>query len=178
MTRTSTRDQILSAAARRFASVGFKGSSLQDIADDVGCSKATLLYHFASKDAILTALIEPAARDLAALIARLAGLDAEAAREVAIEGFADLLVRYRREVALIFDEVMNLFERPAFEGLWPHVQRLVSVCAGGSSDPDDRLMAEVTLAGLAAVVLRRPDSGDPALRASIVRVARRALVPR
>ena len=176
--RTNTRDEILAAAARRFADAGFKGTSLQDIADDVGCSKATLLYHFDSKDAILAALIAPAARELAALSDRIARLDAATARDVAIDGFADLVVRYRREIALIFDELMRMFQRPAFEGIWPHVERLIAACVGQSPDPDDQMLARATLAGLAAVVLNRTDRDDTALRESIVRVARRALLPR
>jgi AcrR family transcriptional regulator len=174
--RTKTRDEILNAAARQFASAGFKGTSLQDIADEVGCSKANLLYHFDGKDAILTALVAPAARDLAALADRLTALDADAARDAAIDGFADLVMRYRREVALIFDELLSIFDRPAFESLWPDIETLLDACAGRSPDPDQRLTAEVTLAGISAVVLNRAD--DPALRASIVRVARRALTPR
>jgi AcrR family transcriptional regulator len=178
MARSKTRDDILSAAARQFAGAGFKGTSLQAIADEVGCSKATLLYHFDGKDAILTALVAPAGRDLAALAGRLAALDADAARDAAIEGFADLVMRYRREVALIFDELLSIFDRPAFEGLWPDIETLLSACAGRSSDPDQRLTAEVTLAGISAVVLNRSDAELPALRDAVVRVARRALVPR
>ena len=45
--------EILAAAARRFAVTGYKGTSLQDIARAVGCSKATVLYHFANKDEIV-----------------------------------------------------------------------------------------------------------------------------
>jgi AcrR family transcriptional regulator len=176
--RTSTRDEILSTAARLFAGAGFKGTSLQAIADEVGCSKATLLYHFDGKDAILTALLAPAARDLAALAGRLTALDPDAAQTAAIEGFAGLVVRYRREVALIFDELLNIFDRPAFEHLQPDIETLLNACAGPGTDPDRRLTAEVTLAGISAVVLNRPDAELPALHDALIRVARRTLVPR
>ena len=176
MARTRTRDEILSTAARLFAGAGFKGTSLQAIADEVGCSKATLLYHFDSKDAILNALLAPAARDLAALAERLAAQDPDKSQIVAIEGFADLVVRYRREVALIFDELVNIFDRPAFEHLQPDIETLLEACAGPGADPDRRLTAEVTLAGISAVVLNRPDTEMPALHDALVRVARRTLI--
>ena len=67
MARGSTREEILSAAAGLFAADGYKGTSLQDIAAAVGCSKATLLYHFATKEMILATLLAPPVRDLVTL---------------------------------------------------------------------------------------------------------------
>ena len=52
-----THGEILAAAARRFAVTGYKGTSLQDIAREVGCSKAAVLYHFAGKEALLAELM-------------------------------------------------------------------------------------------------------------------------
>lgn len=52
----STRDRILDAALDLFTEKGFDGTSLREIAEQLGVTKAALYYHFASKDDILMAL--------------------------------------------------------------------------------------------------------------------------
>lgn len=177
MARNRTRDDILTAAARQFARVGFKGASLHDIAVEVGCSKATLLYHFDSKEAILFTLVAPAARELVDLDTRIGGLDAGAARVAAIEGFIDLVLAYRREVALIRGDLPHVLEQPAFASLQPVTARLIDAFAGRSPDPAARIAAEVMLAGISSIAIDRADDSDGELRPALVRVARRALLP-
>src|SRR5690349_11246858 len=173
MVRTRTRDDIIAAAAELFSRFGFKGTSLQDIAAEVGCSKATLLYHFHSKEAILAALIAPAARELAALDARLATLGGEAARTAAIDGFVDLALRYRREAALIYYGSLDVRESPEFAHLRPLTENLCAAFAARSTGPADCVAAGVVLGGICSVAIGNPD--DLLLRSALADVARRAL---
>jgi len=65
-----TRERILAAALALFAGQGYAGTSIRDIAETVGVTKAALYYHFRSKEEILDALTEPIVAELEALVAR------------------------------------------------------------------------------------------------------------
>lgn len=51
-------DRILQEATRLFAARGFDGVSLQEIADAVGITKQSLLYHYPSKDVLRRSVLE------------------------------------------------------------------------------------------------------------------------
>jgi AcrR family transcriptional regulator len=55
--RTSRRDDLLAAAARRFVQDGLRATTMEDIAREAGAGKATLYRHFANKSDLIDALL-------------------------------------------------------------------------------------------------------------------------
>jgi AcrR family transcriptional regulator len=59
-----TRERILETAAALFREKGYDGTSMAELARNVGITAAGLYWHFGSKDEILTAYLESALLDL------------------------------------------------------------------------------------------------------------------
>ena len=54
-----TRETIRAVALELFSTKGFEQTSLREIAERVGLTKASLYYHYSSKQALLVAVVEP-----------------------------------------------------------------------------------------------------------------------
>lgn len=54
---SSTKEKILNAALTLFSSKGYSGTSMQDIADEVGITKAALYKHYEGKEQLLNGLL-------------------------------------------------------------------------------------------------------------------------
>ncbi|GAA1584248.1 TetR/AcrR family transcriptional regulator [Kribbella hippodromi] len=145
--RERTRHEIVRQAMDLFQAGGYNATSLQDIATAAGCSKATVLYHFSGKPAVLAAVLEPAAADLARLVAAAAELPRAAAQELAIRQFIDLAVVYRGVIDVIQDVIPMIAEMPEIGPLVADGIRLTEYMAG-SEDPLERDLAKFAVNGL------------------------------
>ncbi|MCP3937869.1 MAG: TetR/AcrR family transcriptional regulator [Actinomycetia bacterium] len=62
--RRSTRERVLEGALSAFAERGFAATSLDELGSQLGLTKQAILYHFGSKDGLLSAVIEVTAVEL------------------------------------------------------------------------------------------------------------------
>ncbi|MGH3379739.1 MAG: TetR/AcrR family transcriptional regulator [Actinoallomurus sp.] len=168
-------DQLLETSLRLFAVHGYRGTSLQDIATAVGCSKASLLYHFSSKEAILGELLTPTALAANELNERLAALPDDDVTEAAVEGFVDLALRFRREVTLLLSEAAEATKTPVFDEHPEPGERLVHELAARSARPQDRLRAWMVLGAVVVACASGPDLPHEEIREQMVRTALRML---
>jgi AcrR family transcriptional regulator len=95
-TTPSRRQQIIEVAAGLFAERGFHGVSIYDLGAAMGTSGAALYKHFASKDALLGAMLVDISERLLSEGAARAG----AARDDGADAVLDALVAWHVEFAL------------------------------------------------------------------------------
>ncbi|MGY2373723.1 TetR/AcrR family transcriptional regulator [Pseudomonas sp. SDO524_S393] len=84
MTKSELNAEIIDRAAGLFAKHGFAHTSLQQIADAVSYSKAGLLHHFPSKQALYDAALRTGLEHMQALVEQVADLPPGPARERAV----------------------------------------------------------------------------------------------
>lgn len=63
------KDELLDAAESLLADQGAQALTLAAVADRAGCSKGGLLYHFGTKDALVTGMIQRLVAEFDALVA-------------------------------------------------------------------------------------------------------------
>jgi len=82
--RTDTRARIQRIAVELFTEHGYDGTSLREIAEHLGVTKAALYYHFKSKEDIILSLVQDYQAQMDALIgwAKEHPVDAENRREI------------------------------------------------------------------------------------------------
>src|SRR5580700_11204964 len=95
-----TRQRILAIAADLFARQGYTGTSIADIARELGTTTAALYYHFPSKQAILVGLLAGPITAYAQLLDR---LDSGGAKpEQLLEAIIDICAQ-SRDLSTILD---------------------------------------------------------------------------
>jgi len=98
------RDQLLDVALEVFATAGFHGASMNDVAEAAGVTKPVLYQHFDSKNDLFAALLDEVGRRMRTAIDK-ATADAVDGKDATIRGFR----AYFRWVAADLDGFRLLF---------------------------------------------------------------------
>lgn len=106
---TATRERILEEAARLFTEKGYEATSVQDLAEALGLSKAALYHHFRGKEEVLYEISHQA----------LEGLLEEGKKALAVPDPREALLRFMEGHARFFEE-----NRPFFVTMLQGLQSL------------------------------------------------------
>ena len=171
--RERTRREIKERALELFLEHGYEATSVHDIAVAAGCSKATVMYHFENKAAILSEVLRPSADRVAALVTELQDYPLDQVQERAIDEFIDVIVEYRG-FAVMLDGQRLLTEIPAFMSVSDLCRLLPRLLAGG--DDDDQISAAIFALNGAIAECRDSSRDDQSLRAVLQLCLRRLLL--
>jgi AcrR family transcriptional regulator len=148
--RTNTREQIRAIALEMFAERGYAGTSLREIAERLGVTKAAVYYHFSTKEDILASLLEDFRAQLDELIAWTAAQPRSAeTRRAALERYAKLLGGRKTDLARFMQEGQSAIrELAAGLEVRKHVDRFLALLAAPDETVEGRLRAQVALVAL------------------------------
>ena len=177
MRKSGTRERILEISAGLFARKGFTGTSIADIARELGTTTASLYYHFPSKADILAGLVAEPLKTYAQIIDNV-----DTARpnpEAILATFVDLAVD-SRELAQIIDRdpaVLHLIDQQLPRSSQEMTAAIVSALAGPDADRAAVIRANAALGVVKGGAMAVLGEGGltPEDRAEILAAALRAL---
>ena len=140
----TTSGRIRAVAVELFTECGYDKTSLREIADRVGITKASLYYHYPSKQELLLAIIEPFLADWTATM--------DAAERLAptpdnirfvLEREIDAMLRHREATAMLVRDIAAVLTAlaPKLEDFKQIGARMRSWLAGPDPAPADLIRA-------------------------------------
>jgi AcrR family transcriptional regulator len=155
-TAPDTRTRILDAARALFAERGYAGTSVRDLAEALGITKAALYYHFPGKADILLALVVPVLDELDVIAAH-----AGRGREASIREYVGMLAdRAPGLIGLMSDPSAkrDIGERLGAEQRFRGLERAL---AGGGDVLAVRCALGAAHLGVLSTLTSRARAGEP-----------------
>ncbi|SCG15963.1 transcriptional regulator, TetR family [Micromonospora echinofusca] len=163
-----TRSRILRAALDLFAEHGYQRTPLRQIAERLRLTKAAILYHFPSKEHLLTALIEPLVSDLEALLDAAEAGPSERARTTVLEGWVDTMLAHRRPLGMLFHDIALVTRGDTYHRLMRIALRANDLIAGVDAGRRERVRAVQAVAMCSDPIVFFADVPDAVLRADML----------
>ncbi len=157
---STSAEDLRTIALEEFATAGYAGTSLHRIADIAGLSKSSVLYHYASKDALLEAAVAPAIERLSEILITMSTRPiTKASRKAFIADFVDFLLEHRLEVHLFINQGRSLVDVAVVDRANELVERLAEFFASTTMTAEHRMRFGIALGG-AAFLLVSPQSKE------------------
>ena len=180
----SSHEELRAIALTEFARAGYGATSLQRIAELAGLSKSSVLYHFASKEALLEAAIAPALERFEGMVTKLERSHASSSdREAFINDFVDLLIEHTLEVHMFVNQGPSLEDVPVFEKANALAIRVGAYFASTTHSALERMRFGVALGGAAYLMASQhqyqvqPAETDDETRAALITIVTELLAP-
>lgn len=168
-----TKSRIQAAARELFAQKGVQRTSLQEIADRLGITKAALYYHFQSREDLVRSIVQPLIDEGEAFIR---GQEAQpAGARALLEGYFDFHYRHRHQMILILTEYATLTELDLIEVVLTWRARLSDLLVGAGAPLSAATGAVIALGGLQDCTMHFADVAAEELRDAAVAAAMAAL---
>jgi AcrR family transcriptional regulator len=169
--------RIARLALARFRVGGFTGTSIADLAGDLGVSKAAIYYHYRSKDALLHRLIDPLLDAIDACIQD--HTSAARTSRGLLGAYLTVLTAHREVVSLVATDLAVLNHPRIGPRLRAQNQQLRTLLADPDTSVPARLRAEAALGAIWRPLIAEPplDLTDPIHQHTLVDAALAALQP-
>lgn len=172
----TTRGRIRAVAVELFTEQGYDKTSLREIADRVGITKASLYYHYPSKQALLLAIIEPFLDDWTALVDAAERLPRTPANiRFVLERGIDAMLRHRDATSMMLRDVAAVVTAlaPKLEDAKQLSERMHTWLAGPDPAPADliRAMAAVEVLGATLAAAAVPEMPEDEVRRVVLDAA-------
>ncbi|MGN9811516.1 TetR family transcriptional regulator [Micromonospora sp. BQ11] len=168
-----TRSRILRTALDLFAEHGYQRTSLRQIAERLRLTKTAILYHFPTKEHLLTALVEPLLTDLEGLLGAADRLAPERARWAVVEGWVDTMLTHRRPLGMLFHDLALMTRGDTYHRLMRVMMRANELAAGPDAGLPERVRAVQAIAMCSDPIVFFLDVPDEVLRARMLDGVRR-----
>ena len=157
-----------------FAQQGVQRTSLQDIADRLGITKAALYYHFASREELVRSILVPLIDEGEQFVTDQENSGYTNARQL-LEGYFDFHYRHREDLMLVLAELTMLADLGLIDKVLAWRDRLGKLVFGPQPTLSQSTRAVVAFGGLQDCCLQFPDTPYEVLRATSVEAALDAL---
>ncbi len=160
--REDTRGRIQAVALELFSDHGYDKTSLREIAERLGVTKAALYYHFKSKEEILESLTADHIERMDALIAwaQQQKLSPEFRREFIHRYMDNLAVSQHFKIMKFYQQNQTSMKNmPSAAKMRESLQKMIDMLSGAGADAVERMHVGLALFGLHAssMLLPEPD---------------------